>query len=313
MTQRLLFIVLLAVVGFCDPRPASAQQGADARNSRSGAEQRPQPTPPAPAAVAQPAFPPDTDSVPARRQDAEHTRDELHRILDLYPRAVGEVLRRDPSLMARPDYMASYPPLAQFIAQHPEIPRNVEYYFEGFGGWGRQQFEPEYEALSVLLAGMAGVLVFGALLSVLTWLVRAVIQHRRWVKASQVQAEVHSKLMDRMASNEELLAYIQSPAGRKFLEAAPIQPEADAPSHGAPVGPIIWSMMAGIVLSTVGAGFRVAGGSIGEDVQKGFNAIGVIILSLGIGFILSSVMAYLVSSRMGLFQPRRAVTDSTHA
>jgi len=300
MKQRLLIPVLLAVVGFCNAGPASAQQ-------------RPQPAASAPVAAPQPAFPAQTDFLTGARQDAEHTRDQFQRLLEVYPRAVGEVLRRDPSLMGRPDYMASYPLLAQFIAQHPEVPRNVEYFFEGYGPWGGRQMKPEYEALGILLGGMAAVLVFAAVLSVLTWLVRAVIQHRRWVKASQVQAEVHGKLMDRMASNEELLAYIQSPAGRKFLEAAPIQPEAETPAHAAPVGPIIWSMMAGIVMSTVGAGFRFAGSTIGDEVQQGFNAIGIIVLSLGIGFILSSIMAYLVSSRLGLFQPRRVATDSTNA
>lgn len=313
MKQRLLIPVLLAVVGFCNPGPASAQAGAPAaRSLRGGVEQRPQPAPSAPAAVAPPGFATQAD-VLAARQDAEHIREQLQRILDSYPRAVGEVLRRDPSLMGRPDYMATYPQLAQFIAQHPDIPRNVEYYFDNYGAWSSQRMKPEYEALGVMLGGMAAVLAFGALLSVMAWLVRALIQHRRWVKASQVQADVHGKLMDRMASNEELLAYIQSPAGRKFLEAAPIQPEAETPAHSAPVGPIIWSMMAGIVMSTVGAGFRVAGGTIGDEVQKGFNAIGIIVLSLGIGFILSSIMAYLVSSRLGLFQPRRVATDSGNA
>jgi hypothetical protein len=288
MKQRVLIPLFLAVVGFCSP--ANAQQ-------------------PAPS----PLIPTQADVLGAR-EDAEHTRNQFQRILDLYPRSVGEVLRRDPSLMGRADYMASYPPLAQFIAQHPEIPRNVEYFFEGYGSWGGgRRVSPEYEALGVLLGGMAAMLAFAAVLSVLTWLVRAVIQHRRWVKASQVQADVHSKLMDRMTSNEELLAYIQSPAGRKFLEAAPIQPEAETPAHSAPVGPIIWSMMAGIVMSTVGAGFRFAANTIGDDVQKGFIAIGIIVLSLGVGFILSSIMAYLVSSRLGLFQPRRVATDSSNA
>jgi hypothetical protein len=296
MKQRVVIPLLLAVVGFCNPGPASAQQ-------------RPEALPSAPNA---PAFPVQTDPQ-LLRQDADRTRDQLQRILETYPRAVPEVLRRDPSLLARPDYMASYPQLAQFLAQHPEVSRNVEYFFEGYGSWGSQRFDPEYEAMGVLLAGTAGALAFGSLLAVLTWLARAVIQHRRWIKASQVQADVHSKLMDRMASNEELLAYIQSPAGRKFLEAAPIQPEADSPAHSAPVGPIIWSMMAGIVLSTVGAGFRFAGGVIGEEVQRGFNAIGIIVLSLGLGFILSSLMAYLVSARLGLFQPRRAAADSGNA
>jgi len=69
--------------------------------------------------------------------------------------------------------------------------------------------------------------------------VRAVIQHRRWLKSSQVQADVHSKLMDRMTTNDELLAYIQSPAGRRFLEAVPPKPEPDSPVFGAPIGPIL--------------------------------------------------------------------------
>ena len=97
MKQRLLIPVLLAVVGFCGPGPAAAQ-------------------PPAPAPL------PDTIRVV---QDAESTREQLRAILRTYPEAVGEIFRRDPSLMARADYMASYPQLAQFLAQHPEIPRNV--------------------------------------------------------------------------------------------------------------------------------------------------------------------------------------------
>lgn len=159
MKQRILIPVLLAVVGFCSP--AAAQQPA-----------------PSPA--------PENIRVV---QDAESTREQLRAILRTYPEAVGEVLRRDPSLMGRADYMASYPQLVQFLAQHPEIPRNVEYYFEGYGPWqSRNQLDPEYEALGVLLGGMAAFFIVAALIGLLTWLVRAVIQHRRWLRASQVQA-----------------------------------------------------------------------------------------------------------------------------
>jgi hypothetical protein len=294
MKQRVLIPLVLAVVGFCNPGPASAQQ----------------PAPAAPAPIAQ--LPAGTDTV-RLMQDASSTREQLRSILRTYPEAVGEILRRDPSLMSRADYMASYPQLAQFIAQHPEIPRNVEYYFDGYGRQSRQQLDPQYEALGVLLGGLAGTLAFGAMIGVMTWLVRSFTQHRRWMKASQVQAEVHSKMMDRMSTNEELLAYIQSPAGRRFLEAAPIQPEADGPALRAPIGPIIWSMMAGIVLSTVGAGFRVAGSTIGDEVQQAFNVVGVIILALGIGFMIASLMAYVVSSRLGLFPERRVASDSSNA
>ena len=287
MKRHLLIPVLAAVVGFCSPATAAAQQ-------------------PVPPAV------PDTIRVVT---DAESTREQLRNILRTYPDSVGEILRRDPSLMGRADYMAPYPQLVQFVAQHPEIPRNVEYYFEGYQGWQRRnQLDPEYEALGVLLGGLAGFLVMSALISVLVWLVRAVIQHRRWLRSSQVQADVHSKLMDRMTSNEELLAYIQSPAGRRFLEAAPPKPDAEVPGFSAPVGSILWSMMAGIVFATVGAGFRVAAGTIGDDVQRAFTVVGVILFSLGVGFLIAAVMAFIVSSRLGLFPARQTPqSDSGHA
>lgn len=291
MKQRVLIPLVLAVVGFCNPGPASAQQ----------------PAPAPPAVIVQL---PDTVRL---TQDAGNTREQFRSILRAYPDAVGEILRRDPSLMSRPDYMTSYPQLAQFIAQHPEIPRNVEYFLDGYGRKSQQELDPKYEALGVLLGGLAVTFAFGAFIGVLTWLVRAFTQHRRWMKASQIQAEVHSKMMDRMTTNEELLAYIQTPAGRRFLEAAPIQPEADGPALRAPIGPIIWSMMAGIVLAMVGAGFRVAGSTIGDEVQQAFNVVGVIILALGIGFMIASLMAYIVSSRLGLFPERRVATDSSNA
>lgn len=281
MKQRFLIPALFALLGFCVAAPAAARQAA-----------------------------PPAETVRST-QDAQQVREELQRILETYPRSVPEVLRRDPLLMSRPDYMASYPQLAAYLEQHPEIPRNVEFYFEGYGAWGRQPYDPELETLNGMLAGMAVFLGMAATIGVFAWLVRAVIQHRRWLKATQVQVDVHSKLMERLTGHEELLAYVQSPAGRRFLEATPIQPDMDAaPAVAAPIGPIVWSLMAGIVLATVGLGFRLAGQYIGDDSQKAFIVVGVIIIALGFGFILASLAAYVVSARLGLF-PQRALTEPT--
>jgi hypothetical protein len=247
--------------------------------------------------------------------DAQATREQLHELLRQFPPNVGQVLRYDPSLLTRADYLAPYPQLVAFLQQHPEIARNASFYFGGYDYnelRRREPMPPEIEALGVLLGGMAAFLGVSAFIGVLTWLVRAVIQHRRWLRQSKVQADIHAKLMDRLTTNEELLAYIQSPAGRRFLESAPTQPESDAPRTGAPVGPIIWSMMAGIVLSTVGIGFRLAAQSVTNEAQQAFTVVGVIILALGAGFIFSSIMAYLVSSRLGLF-PHTPAKDSASA
>jgi len=273
--KRILIPVLLAVLGFCTPARAQAQQ----------------PPPGEPTVV----------------RDADFTRRELQEILRTYPRSVGEILRRDPSLMLEADYMAAYPQLSTFLAEHPEVQRNVEYYLDGYGNW-RGPADPELEALGVLLGGMAGFFAFAGVVGVFAWLVRAVIQHRRWLKASQVQADVHSKLMERLTTNEDLLAYLQSPTGRRILDAAPL-PQAEMSTGSAPVGTIIWSMMAGIVLAMVGTGFRVAAGRIADDAQQAFTVVGVIILALGAGFILASITAYIISSRLGLF-PQRTARES---
>jgi len=271
--------------------------------------------------AAQPAAPtpPPTPALPGAPAalypvpvDAQTTRDQLQEILQQYPPQVGEVLRRDNSLLTRPDYIAPYPQLVAFLQQHPEVIRNPTFFFGNYDYYERRQpTSPEMEALGGLLGGMAGLLAFGTFLGITAWLIRAVIQHRRWLRLSKVQTDVHTKLMDRMTNNDELLAYIQSPAGRRFLESAPIQQEADSPRLGAPVGPIIWSMMAGIVLATVGVGFRFAANSVTNEAQQAFTVVGVILLALGAGFIVASGMAYLVSSRMGLFPTRAAAADAS--
>jgi hypothetical protein len=281
--KRILLPVLVAVLGFCSPAAAQAQS--------------------------------DRNQVVARPVTAEDIREDFREILQKYPRQVGEILRRDPTLMARPDYMTSYPDLVAFLEQHPEIPRNVEFYFDGYGSWqNSRQLDPSFEALGVLLGGLAVGFVLILFAAVIVWLVRAFIQHRRWLKASQVQADVHTKLMERMTTNEELLAYVQSPAGRRFLEATPVRPDIDGPSFSAPVGSIIWSLMAGIVLSVLGGGFRYASYFIKDEARDAFMVVGVIILSLGLGFIFAALMAFVVSSRLGLFPQRPAPeSQSTNA
>jgi hypothetical protein len=281
MKKRLLLPVLVALLGFCSPAAAQTR--------------------------------PERGETVVRPPTADDTREDLRSILEKYPRSVGEILRRDPSLMTRADYMAAYPDLVKFLEQHTEIPRNVEFYFEGFAGWQNpRRLDPSFEALGVLLGGLGLGFVLILLATLIIWLVRAFIQHRRWLKASQVQAEVHTKLMERMTSSEELLAYVQSPAGRRFLEAAPVRPEADSPSFSAPVGSIIWSLMAGVVLTVLGIGFRYAGNFVKDDAHDAIIVVGVIILSLGVGFIIASLMAFAVSSRLGLF-PSKPAPESTNA
>src|SRR5262249_27412830 len=74
------------------------------------------------------------EPTPVEEGNAGETRDRLRQIMDQYPPSVSQVLRLDPSLINRPDYMSSYPTLAAFLAQHPEVPHNPAFFLGAPGG-----------------------------------------------------------------------------------------------------------------------------------------------------------------------------------
>jgi hypothetical protein len=154
----------------------------------------------------------------------------------------------------------------------------------------------------MILAGTGVFAAGAAFIGVLVWVIRSIIDHRRWLRLSRVQAEVHTKLLDRLTTNEDLLTYIQSPAGRRFLESAPITLESEPRTTSAPVSRIIWSLQAGLVLAALGSGFWFVQQRTSTEAAEGFFIIGVIAFALGVGFTASAVLAYAVSVRLGLVQ-----------
>jgi hypothetical protein len=131
-----------------------------------------------------------------------------------------------------------------------------------------------------------------------------IVASRRWNKVSRAQYDVHSKLLDRFTTNEDLLAYMQTPAGRRFLESAPIRLPDEPRSMAAPFTRILWSIQAGVVLVVTGVGLLYVSGDFASDEPaKFFMVIGVITLALGAGFIISALAAYGVSRKLGLLDP----------
>jgi hypothetical protein len=238
-------------------------------------------------------------------QNAYSIQQDLWRVLRSYPPAVGEIIQRDPSLLTRAEYMSAYPALAAFVEQHPEISRNPGFYFGSYQFRERSSREDAIEMIQIILGGMAGGVVLISILSVFVWLIKTVVDHRRWVRTSKVQVEMHGKLLDRLTTNEDLLAYAQSPAGSRFLESAPISLDAETRAS-APVSRIIWSMQAGIVLMALGGGLFVVQTSSVEEVRQALSVIQAIVGSVGAGLLISAVAAYVVSGRLGILPAKKA-------
>jgi hypothetical protein len=246
--------------------------------------------------------------------NAEETRQRLEQVLRQYPPTLWQLLKLDPTLVSNETFMQPYPALAAFVAQHPEVTHNPAYFFgePGRGEYYPRDVNPRERALSMLDDMMKGVAV-GTFLLLLAggviWIVKMIVEYRRWARLTKVHTEVHNKLLDRFTSNEDLLGYMQTPAGRKFLEAAPITMETPR-SMSAPLGRILWSAQAGAVLTMLGLGIEAVSWSAMEEIAGALKGIGGIVIALGIGFLVSAVIAYVLSRRFGLVNAPAAATET---
>jgi hypothetical protein len=296
MRNSLLLAVILGVAGL-------GSHNLEARGQQEvgpATRERGQATPPA-----QPAAPP-VDY--AFTQNAQNTRQELQNLLWQLPPSVRGVLQNDPSLIDRPDYLAPYPALVAFLKQHPEIARNPAFFL------GRpEDFNRKSDPLDLFAAVLAGT---GLFLGFLTFIIfigsiaREVVEYRRWVRQTRMQIDVHTKILDRMQSNEDLLAYVQTPAGRNFLEFTPVSSGREPRMAGVPFGRILWSVQAGIVLAALGIGLRFARNTVPEEVVPAFTVLGIIVMALGVGAVTSAVVAYFLSSRLGLLPSRKQESNA---
>lgn len=234
--------------------------------------------------------------------DSRETREGLRELLRRYPPQLGMVLKLDPTLLNNQAYLATYPALAAFVAEHPAVAHNPGYFL----AWIPSQEEQDTAGVRMwmdILGGVAGFSVFLIVIGVLAWLVKTIVDQRRWTQLSRIQTEVHNKLLDRFTSNEELLTYIQTPAGRRFLESAPIPLEASPRPISAPVGRILWSVQVGLVVAAAGIGLQVVSFQAQKEIAPVLSAIGLVSICVGIAFVVSAVVSYALSKKLGLWAP----------
>jgi hypothetical protein len=292
-----LSILLLTASGVAQPRTAT-----------------PAPSP-APAASAAPA---------PNERDVAATQTELIRLLRLSP-TLTTVVSHDPSLLSNTDYVAhNNPQLAAFLAAHPEVARNPEFYL--FSHLKHEDGQPD-EALeravwpdvyrsqgqSSPLEHMWGDIVpliaFGFGLTAIFVLARMFVENRRWSRIFKLQSDVHGKLIDKFTSNQELAAYMETDAGRKFLEAAPIpigiEQDRRVPSA---VARVLTPLQAGIVMVLLGIGL-LSLRHAGPDMDTPMLFFGTVVLMPGIGFIISAGVSWLLAAKLGLMPAETAAQN----
>jgi len=57
--------------------------------------------------------------------------------------------------------------------------------------------------------------------SAIGYIVYVTVTHGRLVQMARMRADMHGKLLDKLGSSQELVQYLESDAGRAFLEPPP--------------------------------------------------------------------------------------------
>lgn len=270
-----------------------------------------------------------TAAQPITDKDVAATQQQLIELLRLSP-TLTTVVARDPSLLADTEYInRTNPQLAQFLAAHPEVTRNPDYYLFTHLPTedGRRRDEaleravwPEMQRVEVprsgfdnLLSNMPPLIGVGLALGTLFLGLRMFLENRRWSRIFKLQSDVHGRIIDKCSSSQELAAYMETEAGRRFLEAAPIPINA-APEQRMPnaVARVLTPLQVGVVMVLLGAGVLMLR-NIDRLNHVQMTVLGVVILMPGIGFILSAGITWLLAGHLGLMPSRSDRYDSPHA
>jgi len=268
-----------------------------------------------------------TAQVPSEKDVADAQEQFLH-LLRLSPTMTAAVAA-DPSLLADQQYVArSNPELAQFMASHPDIARNPEFYLfsrlDPSNGrrdralqrviWPDLTPQPQQESAAPrMIEKMTPIVLIPAMFLAFVWIIRIFVDSRRWNRTFKQQSEIHSRLIEKLGTNQDLVAYMETEAGKRFLMTSPV---AAGPEFGQrmpnTVSRVLTSLSAGIVLALLGIGFLLLRNA-GPDTAEPMLIVGTLLLMPGIGFILSAGVTWFLAQRLGLMPEKDAAQNGAGA
>lgn len=134
---------------------------------------------------------------------------------------------------------------------------------------------------------MLGFWGFFALVGFAVW---TLSQNSRRSRVARLQSDAQAKLLEKFVSSDDLRSFLDSEAGRRFVESASIE-------RANPYGRILASVQSGIVLALFGGAVIGLGAWSREDAGV---ALGTLILALGAGFLVSAGASLVLSRSWGL-------------
>lgn len=247
-------------------------------------------------------------------KDVVALQDQLLQQLRRSP-TLAEVVARDPSLLSNTDYVnRNNPELGHFLQAHPEIGQNPDFYlFNNLHSpneapsetlerklWPAMSHPPQDQVVGSLINDGVPFMAFLCILGALLWLTHVLLENRRWSRIFKLQTDVHGKLIERFGTSQEVLTYMNTDAGKRFLEATPIAVGFEhAQPVPSPVARVLTPLQIGIVMSLLGIGLLSLRGSLPEA-HGILLVLGIVVLMPGLGFIISAGVTWVLARHLGL-------------
>jgi hypothetical protein len=137
-----------------------------------------------------------------------------------------------------------------------------------------------------------------ALFVTVGWVMYLVADSNKRQRKIKAQTELHGRLLDKFGSAREVVEFLQTPGGAQFVDS--ISSDREEPTGG-----ILRSTHRGIVLVIVSAGCLFLSWYYRFSGENPLLVIGVILLCLGVGFLLSAAVSHRLSRILGLTERGR--------
>ena len=243
-----------------------------------------QPRPPA----ASPATPNDGRAQIDERS-ARDTQQRLQELLRDYPPSLGRVLQLDPTLLTNQEYLRALPALAAFISQHPDVVHHAAFYLGQPDYGGREDVRSQTVRIFGDVVAMRSFSSVSSRFSrrsggsvALSSIIVAGSARRRRKPTCTPSCSIASRQTKSCSVIPDAVGAAFSPVG-----AASAGPRA----IGAPIGRILWSVQAGIILAVVGIGLLFAKRNAIEELSGPLNILAILIVALGVGFSMSAAVS----------------------
>lgn len=148
-----------------------------------------------------------------------------------------------------------------------------------------------------LLNTVSAVVIGATIIICAAWIITSIVTSMKQRANTRTRTDVYNRLIDKFSSTPELIEFLRSDAGLRFIEEQTVEPSQ-------PLMKIMNSIRLGVSLALVGGGMLVVGNlwdrTLGDDLYTVIALGGTVALTAGAGFIVAAAISYKLCKSWGL-------------